>query len=55
VPSLPAAPLVDPAVDEQIILNAITGTFDYGDPYPPPLENAMPAQETTPSRPTPPR
>jgi phospholipase C len=55
VPSLPAAPLVDPTVDEQIILNAITGTFDYGDPYPPPLENIMPAQETTPYRPTPPR
>ena len=55
VPSLPAAPLVDPTVDEQIILNAITGTFDYGDPYPPPLENTMPAQETTPSRPTPPQ
>ena len=51
VPSLPAAPLVDPTVDEQIILNAITGTFDYGIPYPPPLENTMPAQETTPSRP----
>jgi phospholipase C len=55
VPSLPAAPLVEPTVDEQIILNSITGTFDYGDPYPPPLENTMPAQETTPSRPTPPQ
>jgi phospholipase C len=55
VPSLPAAPPVDPTVDEQIILNAISGTFDYGIPYPPPLENTMPAQETTPSRPTPPQ
>jgi phospholipase C len=55
VPSLPAAPPVDPTVDEQIILNAISGTFDYGIPYPPPLKNTMPAQETTPSRPTPPQ
>ena len=32
VPSLPAAPLVEPTVDEQIILNSITGTFDEGFP-----------------------
>jgi phospholipase C len=55
VPQLPAAPLVEPIVDEQIVINALTGTFDEGDPYPPPLENVMPAQATTPSRPAPPR
>ncbi len=55
IPPLPAAPLFEPVVDEQIILNAITGTFDEGDPYPPPLQNVMPVQETTPARPAPPR
>ena len=37
-----------PLVDEQIILNALTGTFDEGITYPPPDQNVMPVQETTP-------
>ena len=44
-----------PPVDEQIIINALLGTDDEGVPYPPPTQNVMPAQETTPTRPTPPR
>jgi phospholipase C len=55
IPTLPNAPLIEPAVDEQIILNALTGTFDEGFTYTPPTSNSMPAQETRPARPTPPR
>jgi phospholipase C len=55
VPTLPAAPLVEPTVDEQVILNAITGTFDVGFTYTPPTTNTMPAQENEPARPTVPR
>jgi phospholipase C len=54
VPSLPDASLVEPLVDEQVIVNALTGTFDDGIPYPPPTSNSMPTQETTPSRSEPP-
>ncbi len=55
VPSLPDASLVSPPADEQIIINALLGTDDDGVPYPPPTQNVMPVQETTPTRPTPPR
>ncbi len=55
VPSLPDASLVSPPADEQIIINALLGTDDEGVPYPPPTQNVMPVQETTPPRPTPPR
>jgi phospholipase C len=55
VPTLPDASLVEPLVDEQIIVNALTGTFDEGVAYPPPTQNSMPAQEPGPPRPAPPR
>jgi phospholipase C len=55
VPSLPEASLVCPPTDEQVVLNALLGTDDEGVPYPPPTQNVMPVQETTPARPTPPR
>ena len=51
IPPLPDASLVEPLVDEQVILNALTGTFDEGVAYPPPAQNQMPVQETTPTRP----
>ena len=54
VPTLPDASLVSPPADEQIIINALLGTDDEGMPYPPPTQNVMPVQETTPTRPTPP-
>jgi phospholipase C len=54
VPTLPDASLVVPLVDEQIIVNALTGTFDEGMPYPPPTQNAMPSQEPGPPRRQPP-
>jgi phospholipase C len=54
IPSLPDASLVVPLVDEQQIINALLGTEDQGIPYPPPTENVMPVQETTPVRPAPP-
>jgi phospholipase C len=55
VPQLPDASLVAPMVDEQVIVNALFGTDDEGIPYPPPTENIMPTQETTPNRPPVPR
>ncbi len=55
IPTLPNAPLIEPTVDEQIIINALTGTFDVGFSYTPPTANSMPKQETTPPRPKPPR
>jgi hypothetical protein len=55
IPTLPDASLVEPLVDEQVIVNALTGTFDEGIAYPPPTQNVMPAQETTPNRPSIPR
>ncbi len=54
VPALPDASLVEPLVDEQIIVNALTGTFDEGMAYPPPTQNSMPSQEPGPPRPAPP-
>jgi phospholipase C len=55
VPALPNASLVVPLVDEQVIVNALLGTFDEGIAYPPPTQNIMPVQETMPLRPPPPR
>jgi hypothetical protein len=42
-------------VDEEVVVNALTGTFDDGFTYAPPTHNAMPVQETGPARPAPPR
>ncbi|HEX3795419.1 MAG TPA: alkaline phosphatase family protein [Acidimicrobiales bacterium] len=53
IPELPNASLTVPLVDEQVILNALTGTFDAGIAYPPPSVNVMPVQETSPLRPPP--
>ena len=50
-PVLPPASLTVPLVDEQVVVNALAGTFDEGFAYPPPTPNAMPAQEATPPRP----
>ena len=52
VPSLPATSLGDTSVAEQAVLNALAGSLDVGIPYPLPKSNSMPAQESTPSRPT---
>ena len=54
-PTLPDASLTVPVVDEEVVVNALTGTFDEGFTYAPPTENVMPVQETTPARPAPPR
>jgi phospholipase C len=54
-PVLPDASLVVPVVDEEVVVNALTGTFDEGFSYAPPTANAMPVQETTPARPAPPQ
>ncbi|MCU1362660.1 MAG: Phospholipase [Acidimicrobiaceae bacterium] len=50
VPPLPATSLGDTVVFEQAVINALAGTEDLGFPYPAPSENAMPAQETSPTR-----
>jgi phospholipase C len=52
VPTLPPTSLGDTKVAEQAALNALAGTLDVGIPYPLPSANAMPAQETSPTRPT---
>ena len=49
-PVLPDASLTVPVVDEEIVVNALTGTFDEGFAYPPPTQNVMPVQEPTPLR-----
>jgi phospholipase C len=54
-PVLPDASLTVPLVDEEVVVNALTGTFDEGFTYVPPTQNDMPVQETTPARPAPPR
>jgi phospholipase C len=54
-PSLPAAPLTNLQVDEEVIANALLGTFDAGIPYPPPTTNVMPTQALTPARTAPPQ
>ena len=54
-PVLPDASLTVPVADEEVVVNALTGTFDEGFTYAPPTQNAMPTQETTPPRPAPPR
>ena len=53
-PTLPVASLVVPVVDEEVVVNALTGTFDEGFSYPPPTANVMPVQESSPPRPAPP-
>ena len=50
VPPLPPTSLGTLTVAEQAVLNALAGTEDEGEPYPPPTSNAMPAQETSPRR-----
>ena len=50
VPTLPATSLGDTSVAEQAVIDALTGTEDVGVPYPPPTTNAMPAQESSPTR-----
>jgi phospholipase C len=54
-PALPDASLTVPVVDEEVVVNALTGTFDDGFTYAPPTQNDMPVQETGPPRPAPPR
>jgi phospholipase C len=54
-PALPDASLVVPVVDEEVVVNALTGTFDEGFSYAPPTQNVMPVQESSPARPAPPR
>jgi phospholipase C len=55
VPPLPNTSLFQPTVDEQVVADSLAGTDDYAPPYPPPTQNVMPTQETSPPRPTPPR
>jgi phospholipase C len=55
VPALPDTSLFVPTVDEQVVINSLAGTGDEGVPYPPPTQNVMPTQETSPARPTPPQ
>ncbi|HVX21343.1 MAG TPA: alkaline phosphatase family protein [Acidimicrobiales bacterium] len=50
VPALPQTSLGTTTVAEQAVLNAMAGTADVGLPYPVPSGNAMPAQETSPTR-----
>jgi phospholipase C len=50
VPALPPTSLGTLTVAEQAVMNAFLGTEDVGEPYPPPTSNAMPAQETSPTR-----
>jgi len=54
-PILPDASLTVPVVDEEVVVNALTGTFDDGFTYAPPTRNDMPVQEASPPRPAPPR
>jgi len=51
VPDLPQTTLADPKVDEQAVVNALLGTEDFGQDYPPPSSNSgVPAQEAGPLR-----
>ena len=49
-PVLPDASLTVPVVDEEVVVNALTGTFDESFASVPPNGNAMPVEETTPPR-----
>ncbi len=51
VPALPRTSLGDTTVAEQAVINALAGTEDDGIPYPPPTQNTMPSQESSPKRP----
>lgn len=55
VPALPATSLGNTTIAEEAVINALTGTEDVGEPYPPPLRNHMPRQATSPPRPKVPR
>jgi phospholipase C len=50
IPDLPAATLTEPLIDEQVLLNSLTGYERKGVPYPPPTTNVMPTQESGPAR-----
>jgi phospholipase C len=51
MPALPATSIAaDVSVAEQAVHNALRGVFDRGRPYPLPVVNEMPVQETTPLR-----
>lgn len=53
VPPLPPVSIgSDLTVVEEAVLNALAGPLDVGIPYPLPAANQMPAQETTPARPS---
>jgi phospholipase C len=52
VPALPSTSIgSNVTVVEEAVLNALAGTLDVGLPYPLPISNSMPTQETTPARP----
>jgi phospholipase C len=53
IPALPLALLPPAVVDEETILNELTGFEKVGVPYPPPTRNVMPIQEAGPPRPGP--
>ena len=50
IPPLPQTSLGTTVVAEQAVVNALAGTEDVGEAYPPPTQNVMPAQETSPRR-----
>ena len=43
-PTLPVASLAVPVVDEEVVVNALTGTFDEGFSYPPPTRTSCPSR-----------
>ena len=51
VPTLPATSLGPTGAAEQAVLNSLAGTLHFGIDYPLPTANAMPSQETSPTRP----
>ena len=51
VPALPPTSLGQTSAAEQAVLNSLAGTLDLGIDYPLPTANAMPSQETSPTRP----
>jgi phospholipase C len=50
VPALPPTSLGTLTIAGQAVLNAMAGTEDVGEVYPPPATNAMPGQEAGPAR-----
>jgi len=51
VPALPPTSLGETSTAEQAVLNSLAGTLHFGIDYPLPTANAMPSQETSPTRP----